>query len=153
MSRYLVYLSGPISGLTYDDAEDWRKRATLYLERTSKIECLDPLRCKDFLKQRGVIGDTPEEFPAIGSDEFIGMRDHWDTVRSDVVLVNLLGAKTVSIGTVLEIGMAKAAGCKIVVVMEDSDNLHEHPMIRNYTDLRCSNLQTACETIKALLSV
>ncbi len=151
--RYLVYLSGPISGLTYDDADNWRNLAKLTLERNSRIECLDPLRCKEFLRLEGEISPNDNYGNYIASDEFIGTRDHWDTTRCDLMLVNLLGAKTVSIGTVLEIGMAYATGVKIFVVMGRTGNVHEHCMIRNYTTMRFSEMESACAAIKAMFSV
>jgi hypothetical protein len=42
-------------------------------------------------------------------------RDRWDAMRCDVLLVNLLGATKVSIGTVLEFGWADAMDIPIVV--------------------------------------
>jgi nucleoside 2-deoxyribosyltransferase len=45
------------------------------------------------------------------------------------VLVNLLGAKTVSVGTVWELGVAYTLRKPVVLVME-RDNPHNHPMSR-----------------------
>lgn len=152
MTTYKVYLSGPITGLTYDEGNDWREYATKRLK--NNIVPLNPLRCKEWAKEHGVIGDhTKDQHPWMASDAFIGTRDHWDTVRSELVLVNLLGATQVSVGTVLEIGMAHARGVPIFVVMEDEGNCHEYGMVRAYTTMRFNKLDDALDAVNALLSV
>jgi hypothetical protein len=148
-------LSGPISGLTYDDGNSWREHVTEHLEGPH-IHCMNPMRSHEFLRTLGVIEDKhAQEDHHLGflvSDEFIGVRDAWDTMKSDVCFVNLLGATRVSIGTVLEIGMAHAARVPVVLVMEKSGNLHDHAMIRNYASLRFDDLQKAIWATKALLA-
>lgn len=148
---YKVYLSGAIDGLTYKEADSWRQFAIANFN--DNITALDPLRSKEWLMNKGVISAETSQGHWSASDEFIGTRDHWDTTRCDVMLVNLLGAKKVSIGTVLEIGMARAAGVKIILAMEDEGNVHEHCMIRNYATMRFNNLYSAIEATNALLCV
>ena len=149
---YKVYLSGPITGLTFDEGDDWRKRADACMNHN--IMTLNPLRCKEWARGKGVIkDDTKDWHPWMGSDAFIGTRDHWDTTRSDVVLVNLLGAKVVSIGTILEIGMAHEAKVPVILVMEDEGNAHDHGMVRSYATMRFNDLDMAIDCINALLSV
>ena len=149
---YKVYLSGPITGLTYDGGNNWREEVQGKL--TDGVIGLNPLRCKEWARDHGIIDDTTGTKHAwMGSDEFIGTRDHWDTVRSDVVLVNLVGATEVSVGTVLEIGMAHARNVPIFLVMEDTGNCHEHGMIRQYATMRFNALSDAVDAINTLLSV
>ena len=152
-----VYLSGPICGLTYDASNDWRTHVAECLTATSPhIHCLNPMRSHEFLRAHGVIEDkAAQNDPSRGflvSDEFIGVRDALDTMKADVCFVNLLGAKRVSIGTVLEIGMAHAARVPIVLVMEKSGNLHDHAMVRNYASLRFEDLARAVLATRALLA-
>jgi len=150
-----VYLSGPISGLTYDQGNSWRDLVTQHLE-SEHIHCLNPMRSHEFLRHFGVIEDKhAQDNEALGflvSDEFIGVRDAWDTMKSDVCFVNLLGATRISIGTVLEIGMAHAARVPIVLVMEKSGNPHDHAMVRNYASLRYDRLAHAILATRALLA-
>ena len=149
---YRVYLSGPITGLTYDEGDDWRQYVTKKFN--ANITPLNPLRCKEWARDHGVIDDTTgDKHPWMASDAFIGTRDHWDTTRSDICLVNLLDAKAVSVGTVLEIGMARARNVPIILVMEDEGNCHEHGMVRAYGTLRFNNIDAAVDCINALLSV
>jgi nucleoside 2-deoxyribosyltransferase len=152
LTTYKVYLSGPITGLNYDDGNYWRDQVTARLN--DNITPLNPLRCKEWARKHGIIYDTMGRgHPWMATDEFIGTRDHWDTVRSELVLVNLLGALQVSVGTVLEIGMAHARGVPIILVMEDEGNCHEHGMIRAYSTMRFNNLDAAVDCVNALLSV
>lgn len=149
---YKVYLSGPISGLTFDEAEDWRK--TFKACMNDNITALDPLRCKEFLQETGQVidGNLPPH-SVVFRDEFIGMRDEWDTTRSDAIIVNLLGARTASVGTILEIGMARNARVPILLIMEDDDNVHEHCMIRAYATMRFNNVNDCLDAVNALFSV
>ncbi len=152
MIIYHVYLSGPITGLTYDEGDDWRKHAAAMLNEN--IVALNPLRCKEWAREFGIIDDTTtDKHPWMSSDNFIGTRDAWDAMRCDVMLVNLIGATQVSIGTVLEIGMAHATNVPIFVAMEDTGNPHEHGMIRSYTTMRFNNTLDAIFATNALLSV
>lgn len=70
-------------------------------------------------------------------------RDRFDATRCDVLLVNLLGAKKVSIGTVMEIAWADAHRIPIIVVIEPEGNPHEHPMIDEVTGFRATSLTEA----------
>lgn len=153
---YKVYLSGPISGMTFDGANTWRQ----YVEQRfiDTIIPLNPLRCKEFLRDHGILdgkfGAGSEIDHWMTKDDFIGTRDHWDTSRADVVFVNLLGTPIVSIGTVLEIGIAHAARVPVITVMEgDGSNIHEHCMLRHYSTMRFDNLDDAVDATNALLSV
>lgn len=149
-----VYLSGPISGLTYDAGNNWRQHVTACLEN-GHVHCLNPMRSHEFLRDFGVIEDKHAQDDSdrgfLVSDEFIGVRDAWDTMKADLCFVNLLGATRVSIGTVLEIGMAHAARVPIVLVMEKTGNIHDHAMIRNYASLRFDDLGKAIWATGALL--
>jgi nucleoside 2-deoxyribosyltransferase len=53
----LVYLAGPISGLNYEGATNWRDHAKSYLNEFG-IKGLSPLREQDHLKEVGVFKDA-----------------------------------------------------------------------------------------------
>jgi hypothetical protein len=78
-------------------------------------------------------------------------RDRFDATRCDVLLVNLLGAKTVSIGTVMEIAWADNVRTPIVVAMEAKGNLHEHAMITEAIGFRVPTLEEAIDVVKAII--
>lgn len=153
----LVYLAGPISGLSFNGAVDWRQEAIEELSDVG-IRGLSPMRYKEYLKAEDLIIDSYEEgkdihslAPILSSSRGITTRDRWDVSRCDVLLVNLLGAKTVSIGTVMEIAWADAYRKPTILVMEEQGNLHDHSMIRESIGYRVTSMEDAIEVTKALL--
>lgn len=148
MNNYLVYLSGPITGLNYAGSVDWRQEATRELYHYG-INTISPMRAKEFLKNENIIKGSYED-SLFGSAQAITTRDRFDTQRSDVVLVNLLGAKTVSIGTMIEVGWADAARVPIVLVSED-DNIHRHPILDTCCGFKAKTLGDGLHIITKLL--
>ena len=150
----LVYLAGPITGLSYKGCTDWRQQAIDHLKQFG-IQGLSPLRSKDYLLNKLTINDAYED-KVLSSQRGIYARDKFDCFSADALLVNLLGAKTVSIGTVMEIAWAAGNGTPIVLVMEDwinaDHNIHEHAMIREACPFRVPTLDEALFVITALLA-
>lgn len=150
-----VYLAGPIRGLNYNDATEWRERAIARLSDVG-IDAMSPMRAKRYLK--GVenaggekLADTYAEYP-LSTMKAIVTRDRHDCMKSDMVIMYLKGAKTVSIGSVLEIAWADAARVPVVLVMEkDKTNLHEHGMIREICGFHVETLDEAFEVVRAVL--
>lgn len=149
---YKIYLAGPITGLTYGDAESWRH----YVDTQScfGLTMLDPLRGKEFLDDDRVIDEKVYNMKrTVLTDEFIGTRDAWDVSRADAIFINLLGADKISVGTVLELGMGYAWGKPLFVCIEDEGNPHDHCMSRCYTDLRFNDLDQGIHALNAFFSV
>ncbi len=143
-----VYLGGPITGCTYGGCTDWR----LHLKSIFAVDgitALDPMRSKTFLAGKASIGNNYRH--PLASPRGIMTRDHWDCTRCDVVLVNLLGAKTVSIGTVMEIAWAWTHGSPVVVAMETFGNPHDHAMIQEAIGFRVEKLEDAVDIVVSLL--
>lgn len=151
MSKPLVYLAGPITGLSFGSATDWREAARTYFD-AHNINALSPLRGKSYLQQETNIKDSYEDLP-LSSQRGIYARDKFDCERADVVLVNLLGAQRVSIGTVMEIAWASGKNKPIVLVMEDAANLHDHAMVREAAAFRVNNFDDAFFIVNVLLNV
>jgi hypothetical protein len=59
--------------------------------------------------------------------------------------------KRVSIGTVMEFGWADGARKPIILVMDDVDNIHDHPMVRDVTGWRVNNLDAGLRIIEHIL--
>jgi nucleoside 2-deoxyribosyltransferase len=150
-----VYLAGPITGLDYKGCTDWREYAKADLAGAG-IAGLSPLRAKEYLAALpGPISGTGEEYAHLGVMSLprgVMTRDRFDATRCDVLLVNLLGAKAVSIGTVMEIAMADAVRTPIVCAMEPSGNPHEHMMIAEAIGFRVPSIDEALHVVKAILS-
>lgn len=152
-----VYLAGPIAGLGYDDAVDWRDHVIVDLAPVG-IKGLSPMRAKEYLAnvERDVgFSATCEEYghlSPLSGPRGIMTRDRFDATRCDVLLVNLLGAKKVSIGTVMEIAWADLKRIPIVVAIEaDGSNVHEHCMVTEAIGFRCGSLAEALHVVKAIL--
>lgn len=147
-----VYLAGPISGLNYDGATEWREYATDELAKNG-IQGMSPMRCKDYLKDMGDLSANVEEYGKINvmsSARGIMTRDRYDCTNCDVLLVNLLGAERISVGTVMEIAWADLCRTPIVCVMEPG-NIHEHAMIDEAIGFRVSTLDEALAIVKGIL--
>lgn len=143
-----IYLAGPISGLTFEGAQDWRTEFSNGI--SSEIQCYSPLRGKDYLKMRGPLEGSYDEFP-LSTDQGITARDRFDCMGSDLVVFNLLGASRISIGTMIELGWADAARNPAILIMEKTGNPHEHPMVRLTTQFRVGNLKDAAAIAEIIL--
>jgi nucleoside 2-deoxyribosyltransferase len=147
-----VYLAGPITGLDYKGATDWRAYAKQSLQDLG-ILALSPMRGKEYLAHVTKFtadGDEYRPFSVMSSNRGITTRDRWDATTCDVLLVNFLGARQVSIGTVMEIAWADAHRIPIVCCMEPEGNPHEHGMITEVIGFRCVTLDEGIHVIKGI---
>lgn len=143
-----VYLAGPISGLTFGESTDWRKGVESELGYLG-ISAYSPLRAKDYLESEGVLEGSYEQHP-LSSAKGILTRDRWDVQTADLILVNLIGAERISIGTVMEIAYADAARTPVVLAMEPGNN-HTHPMLEQASGFIVHTLEEAVALTKAIL--
>lgn len=156
-----IYLAGPITGCTYRGCTNWREAFKDMLRENMAgegwnpdgVRCLSPMRAKEYLDQVGVINkDYPSvDFGPLSCSRGIMTRDFFDCTRADILVVNLLGATIVSIGTVMEIAWAYQNRTPTIVVMEKENNLHEHPMIWEAIGFRVESLEQAAHTAAAVL--
>lgn len=155
MNDASVYLAGPITGLRYGEATDWRDYAETFLASWG-IEGLSPMRGKQYLEAVGVIeavsyGEDKAEW-ALSSAPGFTMRDHGDCMAADVILANFVGCgDRVSIGTVLEVAWAHAYRKQLIVAMEPG-NVHDHAMIRQLAGYVVPSLDAALNIIPAILN-
>jgi nucleoside 2-deoxyribosyltransferase len=149
----LIYLAGPITGLTYDDARNgWRDEFMHMMP--SHIHCLSPMRGKAFIPPGQVIEKGAEYLSThiIENPRGILTRDTNDVRSSDVIVANFLGAQTTSIGTCAEFGMAHAWQKPLVLIMEPEGNVHHHGFITEIASFWVHNLEDAAEVVKTLLT-
>ena len=149
MNNNLVYLSGPIAGLTFTEGADWREYATKCFP--PHIQGVSPLRGHRMLEGLGPITNLMIEHP-FRKDTAINRRDKFDTLRAAALLVNLLGTKKVSIGTVMEMAWAFDHSIPVVLAIEPEGNVHDHPMVRDCTTVRVSSLDEAIEAVVAIVA-
>lgn len=144
MTRY-VYLAGPITGRTFDEAIDWRRNFDADVWGfDSGWECLSPMRGKEAFRIRGPLPSTFDEGRAAV------LRDLYDIRRCDAVLVNLVGADRVSIGSMCELGYANALGKFIIVARSHSDTVHEHVFVAELASQIVPTLANAIDVLAGL---
>lgn len=154
--NYSVYLAGPITGQTLEGAKDWRAIAREYLAAFG-VHTYDPLRGKAYLNsiigENGTYGDQYDTVHPMSSGHGITHRDRWDVRRADLVFVNLVPApEKVSIGTVMEIAWADAAGVYTLVAMEEA-NIHRHGMLENTASLVIPSFEDALKLVPTILGI
>lgn len=142
-----VYLGGSIRGLSYIEANGWRKDAEVWLERHG-FTTVNPLRGRAFLEGKGIINGADEGTPLTSSKGIVG-RDLFDLTQCDVMLANLAGATAAGIGTAMEIQRAHDLGKYVMVVMEPG-SINDHPFIREAASLVVDNIEEALKILRIL---
>lgn len=148
-----VYLAGPISGLSYDEAVAWRERTRLALAMHG-IEAYSPMRCKSALAKLDDISSHGRDYAhlsPLAHPRAIMTRDHYDATHCDVMLVNFRGAKEVSVGTVMEIAWAHTRQIPIVAAIDADGNVHDHMMVTEAIDFCCLTLDEAIAVVVGIL--
>jgi len=145
---HLLYLSGPITGCTYEGCTDWRDKVTKMLP--PDIIAVSPMRKQPELKAAGVLTDSYEGKP-FTSGKGIVCRDRFDVQRCDVMLVNVLGTTTISKGTLLEVGQGDMRRMPIILAIEKG-NVHEHAMLYNMAGFVVDNLDEAVHIAISVLA-
>lgn len=146
-----VYLAGSISGLAHGQAKGWREYAQEKLLNVG-LHGYSPMRGTAYVKNQNDF--TEKEKKAFHGNDInsivgINVRDFNDCKTADAILVNLLGAPKVSIGTVMEIAWARAFQIPVVIVME-KDNVHNHGML-TFGNVVTENLDDGIESIMQIL--
>lgn len=124
MQKKSIYLAGPITGKSYQDARyGWRKQFVAMLESrgAGHIQCHSPMRERDALQDEKFIS-ADCGYPSLtgfGTSKGILTRDHNDVMNSDLVVANFLGTTSVSVGTCVEVGFAYAHRKPLIAVLEE----------------------------------
>jgi nucleoside 2-deoxyribosyltransferase len=142
----VVYLAGPISGLKYEEATQWRHYSKIMLR---PCETVSPLRGAD---------TQPEKYFNPNGERWTSMkaifnRDHYDVMNCDALLINFIGAKTVSKGTLMEIAWAHAYRKPMVMAIEGPSNPNWDVFIMEAVPFVEHTLDDAIQTIRLLLNV
>lgn len=148
--EFKVYLAGPIRGLTYSGSTSWRDEVKSKFHPS--IVAYSPLRGKEKLLASLPVLDerTHPVDHVLTLPQGIVARDRYDVLSSDLIFVNLIGATTVSIGTVCEIAWGYDRGKPIVLAMEEG-NPHWHPFIKTLAGFIVPTLEDAVEATHQIL--
>jgi len=147
--RHIIYLAGPITGCSYDGCTDWRERFEKELTN-DKVQALSPMRGKTYLEG---LDEIDPDYPGhvMSCQRGIMVRDHYDTKRCTILVVNFLGAEKVSIGTVMEMSWAWDNHIPIVCIIEEQGNVHDHPMLRETMGFRVKSEAEALHVVRTIL--
>ncbi len=149
-----IYLAGPITGLSYEECTKWREEVAQALAPYD-VRCMSPMRGKRYLdKGDQTIGDIPRrDVHKVGrgmsTQDAIVARDRRDVIEADLLFVNLLGAKEVSSGTVIELGWADMCRTPTLVLMEPEGNIHDRALVRGVTNFRGYSVEEGINIAKA----
>lgn len=145
-----MYLAGPISGCSYDECTDWRDSVEFLLH--GEVMCYSPMRAKKHLegvKQIGRSYDGADGMKQLLSGaRGIMSRDYWDCHRCDILFVNLKGAETISIGTMMELAWGYQRRIPVICAL---DELHEHPMVTEAITHRVTDYHQGVEIVRTLI--
>lgn len=153
MRKQVIYLVGPITGCSYEEATEERNAVKAELEEAGLYHCLTPMRGKEHLGEAmDLSACIPEKISRPGcTNHDIVKRDSYDCHRSDVLFVNLLGAKIVSIGSMFEIAWGHKAGKQVVTIMEPG-NIHEHLFVKECSSIIFPTVELGVLYLKEVLN-
>lgn len=147
---HTVYLCGPITGLPIAKATSWRN--TVIAALSGEAQVIDPTRdSPDSTKRSESAATRALTAGRLLHGKRTVARDRFDIRRSDVVLACFLGAKSVSIGSVGEIFWADAMG-KLVIVVREEDNVHNHDMLNEIAGWIFDDLDAAIEQVRIVIN-
>lgn len=150
----VVYLSGPITGLTYREARyGWRKKFIQWLDEG--IIVLSPMRHEGHLAEMKKIPMEPDNLPThlFSHPKMIVGKDFLDIEQCTIMLVNFIGAKKVSQGTIIEMGYARGLHKTIITAATEEDlKVHNSPFIPVLSDVIVPTLKEAAIIVNSLFS-
>lgn len=148
-----IYLAGPISGLTHDEARyGWR--ATFAKLMPEHIFCNSPMRGKGFLENLGVL-TSGHDYPAnaLCSESGINTRDYNDVKTCDAMIACYLESNNIaSIGTAAEHGFAHALQKPIITIGPEDEINVRHIMLKRMAGYRVDTLEEAADIVRLLLT-
>ncbi len=150
-----LYLCGPITGCNFGEAKfGWRGAVHEALTPLG-IDCLSPMRSKE---PEHYDTDNGDIMPAHGSDLHVlstakGLTecDRFDTFRSDILFCNVVGAKRISVGSMIELGWADAKDIPIILCME-AGNVHEHGMVEHLASWHVLSVKEGIQLVQDLFT-
>ena len=144
----IVYLAGPVCGMSWIDATSWRTYAAMQFRKYG-VDTLSPLRNMPVPANPNeyILGDTKAETP-LSTAPYVGLRSYIDVRRSDAIFVDHNTERPVSQGTMLEIGAAYALNKPVVLW---TAKCPEHPVLYTAAPLWNLDLDRAINITLSLL--
>jgi len=148
-----IYLAGPITGLTHDEAR-WGWRQEFARLMPEHILCSSPMRGKEMLKDFGIL-TSGKGYPddAMTSSAGITSRDFNDVRTCDAMIACFLESSGgISGGTFMEYGFAHALQKPIIGIGSADDPNLQHLMAQRVLGWRVDDLVEAANIVSLLLT-
>ena len=142
-----IYLAHPIGGLDYSNIMDYYYGAETVLQAAG-YQTLCPMRGKAYLRNEKELRPDGYQQP-VSTNHAIIERDLWMVQQSNIVLVDLSGAKAISVGCMMELAWAHLLRRHTIVVMEEY-NVHRHAFVLEAADIVFENLTDAFSYLRDL---
>lgn len=133
-----IYLAGAMGGLSVVEANSWRKRCEIELANNYKL--LNPISMQLESDPKFVFSSKEPNL----TGQQVTVKDRYFIDQSEFILVNLSDPKSVSVGSVWEMGYAYAKGKNIITVCPKGTKFYDgHPFISNFSHVIFDNLEDA----------
>ena len=137
MKNFKIYLSGAMSGISWEEQTKWRSQFQNAIkfgdyDYEKKVTFFDPTQYYNFEEKRHKSEKEIMEF------------DLYNLRNSDLVLVNLGNSGDKSIGTSMELMLAKELHIPVIAF---NSNKEIHPWISEVCLRICDNLKEAVEHV------
>jgi nucleoside 2-deoxyribosyltransferase len=153
-----VYLAGPITGLTHDEARfGWRREFAKQLQAMGHdhIYCSSPMRGKDFLRDHGKLGSDQDLYSdnPMATSAGIMTRDFNDVKTGDAMVACFLESNGIlSGGTFMEYGIAHTLQKPIIGIGPKDDVNLSHLMAARVIGYRVDTLEEGAIIVGHLLT-
>lgn len=127
-----IYCIRPITGNSYAAVHAYYRKIVEFLSGLG-YEVLHPTCGKNYLRTESVLKSHGYDMPQ-STNHAIFNRDRWMVRRADISYADLTGIKKVSIGSVMEMAIAKDRGKHVVLAMEEG-NVHTHAFVLEAADI------------------
>ena len=143
-----VYLTGAITGRSEGEISDWRSSLR---DRCQGIDFVDPtLDGYDAVEAFQQRESAQQALERLAHGRFVVERNKLLIKAADLVVANFMGSRDrASIGGVGEVFLAHALGKPIVIIREQSGNVHDHAMLNAMATQVCFSLDEGCAAIEA----
>lgn len=143
-----IYLVRPISGCTFQEVtQGYKETANILLNHGYQV--LHAMMGKEDLQQNDEVFKNHGYTHPVATDRAILGRDRWMVKKADIVFANFLGAKRVSIGSMMELAWAHDHGKHVVIAME-KDNIHRHAFVTGCADILFETQEEALNYLSRL---
>lgn len=156
MAERYIYLAGPITGCTENEAKDWRQMAKDTLTHISpNLIGVSPLRCEPCI---GETYSSSYEDPRFGTEKAISAKNWFDTKMADMVLAYLPRVKfeegmRESMGTILEIGWASGKDIPVITVTDEPHYIENVVLNGQCSKWVFQSFEPAFDVIEGILGV